>query len=240
MRRGYREIEGAGERRSEAVGCAIDVRRLLNRGDLVMENAMPGCIVFVDDKPKVRTAVRKTLERIGADVHCFACAEDCLARLDSLSCDLLITDVMMPGMNGVELLIEVRKQRPSLPVLVVTGFGDVPMAVRAMKAGAADFIEKPLDREAFLRTVANLLNASPVHRAVVSHHLTPVEMSTLHLLLEGKNNREIAASLHRSPRTVEVHRSHVMKKMKVGNVVELVRRAAEVGLFEIDSGKPKW
>jgi len=203
---------------------------------------MPGCIVFVDDKPKVRTVVRKTLERIGADVHCFACAEDCLAKLDSLPCDLLITDVMMPGMNGVELLKEVRRQRPSLPVLVVTGFGDVPMAVRAMKAGAADFIEKPLDRGAFLRTVETLVKESPGFRASISisYDLTRAEMSILRLLLEGKNNREIAAATYRSPRTVEVHRSHIMKKMKAGNVVELVRRAAGAGLFDMASGKSKW
>ena len=197
-----------------------------------MRTATSRHIFFVDDEPKVRMVVRKTLERVGVSVSCFSGTDDCLACLESVPCDLLITDVKMPGKDGIELLMEVRKQRPWLPVLVVTGFGDVPMAVRALKEGAADFIEKPLDREAFLETVETLLEQNAKRNLVVNHDLTKTEMRILHLILEGKNNREIAATLHRSPRTVEVHRSHVMQKMGAGNIVELLRRAADVGLFE--------
>jgi len=200
-----------------------------------MTNATSWHIFFVDDEPKVRMVVRKTLERVGVSVTCFADAETCLARLESVPCDLLITDVKMPGKDGIELLMEVRKQRPWLPVVVVTGFGDVPMAVRALKGGAADFIEKPLDREAFLETVQKLLEENANRNAVANHDLTKTELCILHLILEGKNNREIAAELHRSPRTIEVHRSHVMHKMGAGNIVELLRRAADVGLFDLSS-----
>ncbi len=198
-----------------------------------MENVASRYVLFVDDEPKVRMVVRKTLERVGVSVRCYDGADGCLTHLESVPCDLLITDVKMPGKDGIQLLMEVRKQRPWLPVLVVTGFGDVPMAVRALKEGAADFIEKPLDREAFLKTVQTLLEESSKRNAVVNHDLTKTEIRILHLILEGKNNREIAATLHRSPRTVEVHRSHVMHKMGASNIVELLRRAADAGLFDI-------
>ncbi len=199
---------------------------------------MPGHIVFVDDEPGVRRVVRRTLERIGATVHCYDSADDCLARMDSVPCDVLVSDVMMPGKDGIELLIEVKKRQPWLPVLVVTAFGDIPMAVRAMRAGASDFIEKPLDREAFVRTVEVLVKGSPGRRTAVKYDLTPAEMGILHLLLEGKNNREMAATLHRSPRTVEVHRSHVMRKMGADNIVQLVRRATDLGPLDWHSGYP--
>lgn len=203
-----------------------------------MANAPSWHVFFVDDEPKVRMVVRKTLERIGISVTCFADADACLERLESVTCDLLVTDVKMPGKDGIELLTEVRKQRPWLPVVVVTGFGDVPMAVRALKEGAADFIEKPLDRDAFLETVQNLLKENTRRISVINHDLTKTEMRILHLILEGKNNREIASTLHRSPRTVEVHRSHVMHKMGASNIVELLRRAADMGLFDIGADAP--
>lgn len=204
-----------------------------------MENTAACHIFFVDDEPQVRMVVRKTLERVGVDVTCFPDADECLACLESVACDLVITDVKMPGKDGIELLTDVRKRRPCLPVIVVTGFGDVPMAVRAMKEGAADFIEKPLDREAFLQTVQGVLEQSAKRCGAVNHDLTKTEMRILDLILEGKNNREIAATLHRSPRTVEVHRSHVMRKMGASNIVELLRRAADMGLFEFEGEPPR-
>ncbi len=199
-----------------------------------MESKTLDRIFFVDDEPAVRVVVRKTLERVGASVTCFGCADDCLACLESAQCDLLITDVKMPGKDGIELLRAVKAKVPWLPVLVVTGFGDVPMAVKALKLGAADFIEKPLDREAFLKTVQTLLAQNSPATSGGDHTLTKTEMRILHLILEGKNNREIASTLHRSPRTVEVHRSHVMRKMGASNIVELLRRAAMMGLFDMD------
>ena len=200
-----------------------------------MENKTLDRVFFVDDEPQVRMVVRKTLERAGVEVTCFGSAEDCLACLDSARCDLLVTDVKMAGKDGIELLKAAKEMAPWLPVLVVTGFGDVPLAVKALKLGAADFIEKPLDREVFLQAVQRLL--AQTHPAIPgpNHGLTKTEMRILHLILDGKNNREISLALHRSARTIEVHRSHLMRKLKAGNIVELLRQAAAMGLFDMNS-----
>ena len=192
-------------------------------------------VYVVDDEPKVRAVLRKTLERAGLDVSCFASADDCLAGLDAGNCNLLITDVRMPEKDGVELLMEVKKARPWLPVLVVTGFGDVPMAVRALKAGAAEFIEKPLKRDSFLETVRALLARNGVDKMLLDHALTKMELKILCHILDGRNNREIADLLHRSPRTVEVHRRHLMQKLGANNIVELLRQAARLHLFDVDA-----
>jgi len=169
-------------------------------------------------------------------VRCFSGADDCLVGLKADSCDLLITDVKMPGKDGVELLTEVKRRLPWLPVLVITGFGDVPIAVKALKAGAVDFIEKPLDRDSFLETVRILLARNTAGSVLHSRSITRMEMKILRHVLEGKNNREIADTLHRSCRTVEVHRRHVMQKLCAKNVVELLRQAARLRLF--DSAHP--
>ncbi len=192
-------------------------------------------VYVVDDEPKVRTVVRKTLERVGLSVSCFDSADGCLACLGSGTCDLLITDVRMPGKDGIELLTEVRRLQPWLPVIVVTGFGDVPMAVKALKAGAADFVEKPLDRDTFLEAVQRLLAHNAIPRAVLHRSLTRMELKVLYGILEGKNNREVADVLHRSARTVEVHRRHLMRKLRASNVVELLREAARLRLFDLDA-----
>jgi len=118
-------------------------------------------------------------------------------------------------------------------MLVVTGFGDVPMAVKALKAGAADFIEKPLDRDTFLEAVQRLLANSTGPRGMLDRSLTRMELKVLNGILEGRNNREIADVLHRSARTVEVHRRHLMRKLRANNVVELLRQAARLRLLDL-------
>lgn len=192
-------------------------------------------VYVVDDEPKVRAVLRKTLERVGLTVRCFGSADDCLASLDNGKCDLLITDVRMPGKDGIELLTAARKLQPWLPVLVVTGFGDVPMAVKALKAGAGDFIEKPLDRDTFLEAVRKLLSRNAVCKVLLDHTLTRMELKILYHILDGKNNRQIADALSRSHRTVEVHRRHLMQKLGANNVVELLRQAARLHLFDPDA-----
>ncbi len=194
-------------------------------------------IFFVDDEPKVRKAVCKTLEQLDSKVSCFARAAYCLERLRSRTCDLLITDVKMPKMDGIELLIEARRIIPSLPVIVITGYGDVPMAVRALKAGALDFIEKPLDRQSFLLAVESALKQITSGDPLVGKSLTRAEMKVLRLMLDGKSNNEIADLLNRSVRTIEDHRSHIKRKFNVDNLVDLVKRAAEMGLVELQEKK---
>jgi len=194
-------------------------------------------IFFVDDEAGVRRAVAKTLERLGSKVTCFARAVDCLERLRSKRCDLLITDVKMPGMTGLQLLAEAKRVAPWLPVLVITGYGDVPMAVRALKQGALDFIEKPLDRKRFLWAVEEALQRSAPPDRLLGKALTRMETATLHLVLEGKSNREISDLLHRSIRTVEAHRNRIMRKFGVSNLVDLVKRATVLGLIEVPGSK---
>lgn len=189
-------------------------------------------VVFVDDEPRVCSVVAKTLERADLNVRCFHNACECLSYLASESCDLLITDVRMPEKSGIDLLLEVKERLPWLPVLLVTGYGDVPLAVRAMKAGAADFIEKPLERDTFLLAVQSLLAEGSKKSALEKCSLTQTELKVLFLLFDGKSNREIGVELHRSPRTIEVHRRHVMQKMNASNIVELLRRAVEMGLLQ--------
>jgi two-component system, LuxR family, response regulator FixJ len=196
-----------------------------------MESPRMTRVVFVDDEPGVCHAVHKTLGRVGMDVQCFQSADDCLQHLTTQKCDLLITDVKMPGRDGMELLAEVKDRLPWVPVLVVTGFGDVPLAVRALKAGAADFVEKPLDRDSFLKTVERLIERTARPAAVLAASLTRTERKILYLVLDGRSNRDIADALHRSPRTIEVHRSHILQKLGATNIVELLRRVAEMGLL---------
>ncbi len=195
-------------------------------------------VVFVDDEPRVCHAVHKTLERAGAQVRCFHGTEDCLQHLAAQRCDLLITDVKMPGKDGLTLLREVKERLPWIPVLIVTGYADVPLAVRALKAGATDFVEKPLDRDAFLQTVERLIERHGRPAALLEQSLTPTERRILFLLLDGKNNREIADALHRSPRTIEAHRGHLMQKLGAANIIELLRRTAELGLLSAPPARP--
>lgn len=195
-------------------------------------------VYVVDDEPKVRAVLRRVLEGAGLAVSCFGTADECLDHLGAGKCDLLVTDVRIPGKDGIELLVEVKKTRPWLPVLIVTAFGDVPMAVKALKAGAADFLEKPLDRGIFLEKVRTLLASNSIENAVLGRALTRMEMKILRHILDGRNNREIADLLHRSHRTVEVHRRHLMQKLGANNIVELLRQATRLHLFGGDAPPP--
>lgn len=196
-----------------------------------MESIKAARVVFVDDEPAVCHVVHKLLERAGANVQCFHCAQDCLQHLAAHWCDLLITDVRMPGTDGMDLLRQVKDRLPWIPVLLVTGYGDVPLAVQALRAGAADFVEKPLDRDAFLQAVERLLEQNARPAALLREALTQTERKILYYVLDGKNNREIADALHRSPRTVEVHRSHLMQKLGATNIIELLTWTAKMGLL---------
>ena len=187
-------------------------------------------IFFVDDAPAVRKSVAKTLKWSGCKVTCFANAADCLEKLRAQNCDLLITDVKMPDMDGIELVRRAKSIAPWLPVLVITGYGDIPMAVGAVKAGAADFIEKPLHRESFLESVQTALRQGALKDLVSGKALSKKELTILRLILQGKSSRDIANILHRSIRTIEDHRRHLMHKLDVDNVVDLVKRATVMDL----------
>jgi two-component system response regulator FixJ len=186
-------------------------------------------VFFVDDEPAVCKAVELTLRRCYS-VKCFVSARRCLNTLRNSECDLLITDVNMPDMDGIELLKEAKKLYPTLPVLVVTGYGDIPLAVRAVKSGAENFIEKPLQSTTLLRLVETALKKADIVNPLTHKKLTAVELKVLKLLVAGKSNKEIARLLNRSIRTIEDHRSHIMCKLGACNIVDLVKMATSTGL----------
>lgn len=186
-------------------------------------------VFFVDDEPLICKAASRTLARRQLEVTCFTNAADCLKALDTADCDLLITDVNMPDMDGVELLERVKRIRPGLPVLIITGYGNIPLAVRAVKAGAFDFVEKPLERVAFLRSVESALMESNQDGYLAGKALSKVEMKVLKLIVDGKSNKEAAHLLNRSTRTIEDHRARIMGKLDVDNIVDLVKRVVKMG-----------
>jgi two-component system response regulator FixJ len=194
-------------------------------------------IFFVDDEPGVRKAAARTLKGVGYKVACFAGAAECLKKLRLKGCVLLITDVKMPGIDGIELVRRARQIAPWVSALVITGYGDISTAVRAMKAGAFDFIEKPLQRENFLSIVKSAMeqngSAGPSKRGML---LSKMEKIVLRLIMQGLSNKEMADILHRSRRTIEDHRLHIMEKFGADSTVEMVKRAASMGLGQSPSG----
>ena len=185
-------------------------------------------VFFVDDDPDMRTLMAEELQALHCHVHCFDRAVPCLARLARQHCHLLITDVKMPDMDGLALLERVRQIAPWVPVLVITGFGDIPMAVMSMKLGAADFIEKPLNRKAFLHKILIMLRSGDFMHTPAGQALTKTEKKVLSLILNGKANKEMAEILDRSLRTIETHRSNIMRKFGAGNIVDLVKMTVDM------------
>ena len=191
-------------------------------------------LFFVDNEPKIRKVVDRTLKRLGSKVSCFGSARDCLEQLSSERCDLLITDVKMPEMSGIELLAEAKRSVPWVPVLLITGYGDIPMAVKALEMGAFHFIEKPLEMQSFLSAVESALDRTTPFDSLLGKELTRSEMRILRFIFDGKSNKETARILHRSVKTVEVHRSRIMRKLGVDNVVDLLKRAVAMRLVDLE------
>ena len=195
-------------------------------------------IFFVDDVPNVCKTVSRTLVQGGFDVSCFTRATDCLAQLeqsDNTPCNLLITDVKMPGMDGIELLKKAKRIAPLLPVLVITGFGDIPMTVKAMKAGATSFIEKKhLGRQNLLSTVKSLLKQDGWANPRLNKLFTKTEKIILRLILAGKTNKEIAIIRNCVESTIEDHRNNIYRKVGVHNLAGLFKWAYEMGLLPVN------
>jgi two-component system response regulator FixJ len=192
-------------------------------------------IFFVDDETQVRKAVSQTLasQLDNCEVRCFDDADSCLKILRNHDCDLVIADVNLPGTNGLEMLERIKWGRPQLSVLLFSGYADVPMAVRAIKSGAVDFLEKPLDEATFLPVVRNALKKCHGEDIAKGKTLTKSEIKILREVVKGKANREIAVDLRRSVRTVENHRHRLMHKLGAKNAVDLVKKAVNIG-FTVD------
>ena len=200
---------------------------------MAMTNITKQHVFFVDDEPKVCKIVGRTLEQAGFKVSCFVSAVECLKQLRSQMCDLLITDMKMPEMDGIELLTKVKCIIPSLPVIVITGYGDISMAVKALKVGASGFIEKPFERQSFLSAVESTLKQNTQTHPLVGKVLTKTEMRILRLILDGKSNKEIARLRHRSVRTIEDQRSRIMRKIGVDNLVDLAKQTTVVRIPDL-------
>src|SRR6476646_5966846 len=196
-------------------------------------------VLIVDDDGDVRDSLRALLESAGHSVREFDNAKKVLAELDISKASCLIADIRMPDMDGLHLQEELNRRQIGLPVIIITGHGDVPRAVRAMKAGAVDFLEKPFDGEFMLDTVRRALalaqqtrDQAAVAQLAASRMalLTPREKDVLEHLVAGHSNKVIAYELAISPRTVEIHRGHLMEKMQARSLSNLIQMALVAGV----------
>ncbi|HEY4116047.1 MAG TPA: response regulator FixJ [Rhizomicrobium sp.] len=190
-------------------------------------------IVFVvDDDPAMRDSLKLLLESSGFATHTYESALAFLASDAPGRFGCVVADIRMPEMDGLQLQEELQSRRSALPAILMTGHADVPIAVRAMKAGAVDFLEKPFDDEALLGSVQRALDQAKASGAAEASakiveqklsSLTERERQVLDLLVAGKPNKIVAYELSISPRTVEIHRARVMDKMGAKSLAELVR-----------------
>jgi two-component system response regulator FixJ len=196
-------------------------------------------IYIVDDDDAVRDSLEAFLSASGYSVRCFASPREFLAVAETIEYGCVLVDLQMPGMDGLELKRWLNQRNIDLPVVVVTGHGDIATAVEAMRAGAKDFIEKPFTDEAILAGIRIGLADGP-KPAIANHaklailerlrNLSPREREVLDGMVAGHPNKVIAFNLSLSPRTVEIHRARVMDKMQARSLSELVRLAVTAGI----------
>ena len=191
-------------------------------------------VYVVDDDDQVRSSLRWLLESVGLHVETIASGDAFLKVYDPNRPGCLLLDVRMPGMSGLDLQEHLTSQGIDTPIIVMTGFADVPMAVRALKAGAVEFIEKPFNDQVLLEHIYKAIEKDAKRRERSLRHaevvkciadLTPREREVMDLVVSGKANKQIARQLGVSHKTVEVHRAHVMKKMAAESLAELVQLA---------------
>jgi two-component system response regulator FixJ len=194
----------------------------------------------VDDDEAMRQSIEFLLRTANIQVQLYESAVDFLKAASEVKAGCVVTDVRMPGMSGIQLLQRLRDLKLSLPVIVITGHGDVRLAVEAMKSGAADFIEKPFDDEALLSAVQAALSAQATDsdrqalKVAINHRIASLsnrEREVLEGLVAGQPNKTIAYDLGISPRTVEIYRANVMTKMEASSLSDLVRMALLGGIL---------
>jgi two-component system response regulator FixJ len=189
-------------------------------------------VFVVDDDPGVLDSMALLLRSVGLEAATYESANEFLGDYDPERPGCLVLDVRMPGMSGLQLQELLQARGSTLPIIFVTAHGDVPMAVRAVKAGAVDFIQKPFRDQELIDKIQRALKENERLRREFSQHdeilgrlakLTPREKEVMDLVIEGKANKVVAQKLGLSQRTVEIHRARVMEKMEAGSVAELVR-----------------
>ncbi|MDZ7669011.1 MAG: response regulator transcription factor [Gammaproteobacteria bacterium] len=196
-----------------------------------MTDPQPRVFVVDDDEP-VRDAIGMLLDTVGIDYAAFASAQEFLDAYDPACSGCLVLDIRMPGMSGLDLQRKLLDMNASIPVVFITGHGDVPMAVEAMKRGAVDFIRKPFRDQELLDRVQEALNMDADQRAMHADvaairsrvaELTPREQQVFQRVADGQANKVVAIDLGISERTVEIHRSQVMQKTGARSLADLVR-----------------
>ena len=200
-----------------------------------------GKVYVVDDDEAMRHSLKFLLGSADFEVTLFDSAQAFLAALSALEFGCVVSDVRMPGIDGIEMLRRLKAQHCGFPVIIMTGHGDVPLAVEAMKLGAVDFLEKPFDDNLLIAMVeSGLRRAEPEARnealtreiAVRVESLSPRERQVMDGLVAGLSNKAIAREYDISPRTIEVYRANVMTKMQAGSLSELVRLAMRAGTLK--------
>lgn len=203
----------------------------MNKGDTVF---------LVDDNDAVRHALSLFLECKNFQIRSYACAEDMLAELDPGDTGVLVLDMCMKGMSGLELQAELKARNIYLPIIFITGHGSVQDSVQALKEGATDFIEKPFDNEVLLDSIERALQADRSQReqrsirqelATRFERLTPREREVMKYIVNGTSNKQLAELLGVSSRTIEVHRSRIMSKMGAASLPDLVCMAISLSLI---------
>jgi two-component system response regulator FixJ len=194
-------------------------------------------IALIEDDEAVMDSLRLLLEGRGIAVRCFGSAEAFLTASSNESLACIVSDVRMPGLSGLDLQRKVKQQGSVVPVILITGHGDIGMAVAAMKEGAFDFIEKPYDAEQLIASIEKALAADHQLRSNESEKtelkarmagLSPRQREVMNFVAEGLSNKQIALQLGISPRTVENYRAWVMERLGATNVAELVRKVLTV------------
>jgi len=191
-------------------------------------------IFFVGLSPHKQDGLDTRLMRSGISLEYFCAAGPCREALGTRPCHLLVLSLDGDAAEGLQLLGDSER----MPKLVLVDHGDIPTAVQAIKAGAATCLERPVNNERLFAEITAFLREVNQNDHPLESTLTPTETTVLYLLLEGKTNYETARALHRSPRTIEVHRSHIMHELGVSNMVELVKMTSSMGFLETRSGEP--
>lgn len=196
-------------------------------------------VFVVDDDQAMRSSLKWLIESVNMPVETFGSADEFIRSYYPGRSGCLLLDVRMPGMSGLDLQEYLVEQEIAIPVIIITGHGDVHMAVRAMKSGAIDFIEKPFNDEFLLNSIRNAIKLDAEQQVKQSERaeiatkldqLTPREYEVMGMVTDGKSNKEIASALGVSAKTVEAHRARVMEKMAATSLAELVRMAMSAKL----------
>lgn len=197
-----------------------------------MTDSTKTSVLFVGMSTHEQEGLNACLMRSGISSEHFCAAGPCRDALGTRPCHLLVVSLDGETAEGLQLLGDSKTMVARIPTLALVDHGDISTAVQTIKAGAANCLEKPVEVRQLCAEIRDLLRKTQQDSYHSRPSLTPMETTVLHLLLEGKTNHETAQTLHRSPRTIEVHRAHIMRKLRVSSMVDLVRVAALMGFFD--------